>query len=29
VQSNTFTLKNQETGEQVLVPRAELAARLR
>jgi len=29
VQSNTFTLKNQETGEQTSVPRAELAARLR
>jgi histidyl-tRNA synthetase len=29
LQSNTFTLKNQETGEQISVPRAELAARLR
>ena len=29
LQSNTFALKNQETGEQVSVPRAELAARLR
>jgi histidyl-tRNA synthetase len=29
VLSNTFTLKNQETGEQISVPRAELAARLR
>jgi histidyl-tRNA synthetase len=29
VQSNMFTLKNQETGEQISVPRAELAARLR
>ena len=28
-QSNTFALKNQETGEQISVPRAELAARLR
>jgi histidyl-tRNA synthetase len=29
VQSNAFALKNQETGEQISVPRAELAARLR
>jgi histidyl-tRNA synthetase len=29
VRSNTFALKNQETGEQISVPRAELAARLR
>jgi histidyl-tRNA synthetase len=29
VKSNTFALKNQETGEQQSVPRAELAARIR
>ena len=29
VQSNTFPLKNQETGEQISVPRSELVARLR
>src|ERR1700752_3703356 len=29
VQSNTFSLKNQETGEQISVPRSELVARLR
>jgi histidyl-tRNA synthetase len=29
VKSGMFTLKNQETGEQVSVPRAELAARLK
>jgi histidyl-tRNA synthetase len=29
VQSNTFALKNQETGEQISVPRSELVARLR
>ena len=29
VKSGTFTLKNQENGEQVSVPRAELVARLR
>jgi histidyl-tRNA synthetase len=29
VKSGMFTLKNQETGEQVSVPRGELAARLR
>ncbi len=29
VQSNTFPLKNQETGEQISVPRSELVVRLR
>jgi histidyl-tRNA synthetase len=29
VQSNTFPLKHQETGEQISVPRSELVARLR
>jgi histidyl-tRNA synthetase len=29
VQSNTFPLKNQESGEQISVPRSELVARLR
>jgi histidyl-tRNA synthetase len=29
VRSDTFALKNQETGEQAAVPRAELASKLR
>jgi histidyl-tRNA synthetase len=28
VQSGSFSLKNQETGEQISIPRAELAARI-